>query len=44
MVWDGLGWDGRLYYQMCNNSIHDITHQGYSWLYVKDVTNVLNNT
>lgn len=32
---DGLGWDGRLYYQMCNHSIHDITHHGYSTYYVQ---------
>lgn len=32
---DGLGWDGRLYYQMCNHSLHDITHHGYSTYYVQ---------
>lgn len=31
---DGQGWDGRLYYQMCNNSLHDIFHHGYSTYYV----------
>ena len=32
---DGLGWDGRLYYQMCNHSLHDIVHHGYSTYYVQ---------
>lgn len=32
---DGQGWDGRLYYQMCNNSLHEITHHGYSTYYVQ---------
>lgn len=32
---DGQGWDGRLYYQMCNHSLHDITHHGYSTYYVQ---------
>ena len=32
---DGQGWDGRLYYQMCNHSLHDIVHHGYSIYYVQ---------
>lgn len=31
---DGQGWDGRLYYQMCNNSLHDIFHHTYSTYFV----------
>lgn len=32
---DGQGWDGRLYYEMCNHSIHDIAHHAYSTYYVQ---------
>ena len=32
---NGHGWDGQLYYSMCYNSLHEITHHGYSTYYVQ---------
>ena len=31
---NGQGWDGRLYYQMCNHSLHNILHHDYSTYFV----------